>query len=42
MRLSVSHNPLAAPWRVMASTAYSLHVGVKRHDGGNMGEMHAR
>jgi len=42
MRLSASHEPLTTPWRIMASMAYWLHVGVKRHTGGNIGEMAAR
>ena len=39
MRFKASHSPLMAPWRDMASMAYWLHVGVKRHTGGNSGEM---
>jgi hypothetical protein len=39
MRLTASQPPRKAPYRSIASTAYREHEGVKRHDGGNAGEM---
>ncbi len=41
-RFTVSHVPRMAPWRRKASRAYWLHVGVKRHDCGNIGDIEAR
>ena len=35
----VSHSPFNGPCLVIASIAYWLQVGVKRHDGGNKGDM---
>lgn len=39
MRLAASQPPRSAPYRSIASSAYREHEGVKRHDGGNAGEM---
>jgi hypothetical protein len=41
MRLMASHEPLIAPYLRKACSAYSLHVGVYRHDGGNIGDIAA-
>jgi len=39
IRRNASHDPRKIPCRVMASMAYWLHVGVKRQQAGNIGEM---
>lgn len=41
MRLTASQRPLIGPCFLSASRAYWLHVGVKRQQGGNRGEMHS-
>ena len=41
-RRSVSQLPRSGPCFLRASRAYWLHVGVKRQDGGNIGEMQPR
>jgi hypothetical protein len=38
-RRIASQVPRAAPWRSIASTAYSLQVGTNRHRGGRVGLM---
>ena len=40
MRLTARQNPLKGPCFLMASTAYCEQVGVKRHEGPIMGDMH--
>lgn len=42
IRFTASHPPLTGPCLIIASIAYWLQVGVKRHDGGVKGEMQVR
>ena len=38
MRLKASHPPRTTPYLSTDVSAYAEHVGVKRHEGGSMGE----
>ena len=42
MRRIAKYNPLNGPCLVMASMAEAEQVGVKRHEGGVIGEMYPR